>query len=49
MSRVQQAHLLWAYYHAIKKRNVVPVQPAKKKPLSKKAKMKKSKRKIGNG
>ena len=22
------AHLLWAYYHAVKKRDVVPVQPA---------------------
>jgi DNA-3-methyladenine glycosylase II len=30
------AHLLWAYYHAVKKRDVVPVQsaaaPSKKKP-----------------
>ena len=25
------AHLLWAYYHAVKKRDVVPVQPAKNK------------------
>ena len=39
------AHLLWAYYHAVKKRNVVPVQPAAKKPTSKK----KPKRKNGNG
>jgi len=41
------AHLLWAYYHAVKKRDVVPVQPgapAKKKAAKKKAK-KKSKRK----
>ena len=26
------AHLLWAYYHAVKKRDVVPVQPQAKKP-----------------
>jgi DNA-3-methyladenine glycosylase II len=25
------AHLLWAYYHAVKKRDVVPVQPEAKK------------------
>jgi DNA-3-methyladenine glycosylase II len=25
------AHLLWAYYHAVKKRDVVPVQPQAKK------------------
>ena len=32
------AHLLWAYYHVVKKRDVVPVQPAipTKKPSSKK-------------
>jgi len=24
------AHLLWAYYHAVKKRDVVPIQPANK-------------------
>jgi DNA-3-methyladenine glycosylase II len=30
------AHLLWAYYHAVKKRDVVPVQPDKKKPARKK-------------
>ena len=32
------AHLLWAYYHAVKKRDVVPVQekPAKKTPTKKK-------------
>ena len=30
------AHLLWAYYHAVKKRDVVPVQPQTKKPRAKK-------------
>jgi DNA-3-methyladenine glycosylase II len=32
------AHLLWAYYHAVKKRNVVPVQPngRPKKPAGRK-------------
>jgi DNA-3-methyladenine glycosylase II len=30
------AHLLWAYYHAVKKRDVVPVQPEMKKPTAKK-------------
>jgi len=41
------AHLLWAYYHAVKKRDVVPVQPdsKKKKPTAKK----KTKRKSKNG
>lgn len=39
------AHLLWAYYHAVKKRDVVPVQPEAKKPTRKKA----SKRKSKNG
>jgi DNA-3-methyladenine glycosylase II len=35
------AHLLWAYYHAVKKRDVVPIQPGapvkkiKKKPKKK--------------
>ena len=45
------AHLLWAYYHAVKKRDVVPVQPANpaKKKTKKKAKKKKSTRKSGNG
>jgi DNA-3-methyladenine glycosylase II len=40
------AHLLWAYYHAVKKRDVVPVQPGAtaKKPTKKNAK-KKAKRK----
>ena len=41
------AHLLWAYYHAVKKRDVVPIQPGaavKKKP-KKKAKKKTTKRK----
>jgi DNA-3-methyladenine glycosylase II len=32
------AHLLWAYYHAVKKRDVVPVQPQAKKPKAKKEK-----------
>lgn len=39
------AHLLWAYYHAVKKRDVVPIQPDKKKPTRKKA----PKRKFKNG
>ena len=41
------AHLLWAYYHAVKKRDVVPVQPNSrpKKTASKKA----TKRKKTNG
>jgi DNA-3-methyladenine glycosylase II len=34
------AHLLWAYYHAVKKRDVVPVQPQLKKPKAKKRKRK---------
>src|SRR5476651_2297830 len=29
------AHLLWAYYHAVKKREVVPVQPGQSKPKAK--------------
>jgi len=33
------AHLLWAYYHAVKKRDVVPVQPQPKKPKAKKRKI----------
>jgi DNA-3-methyladenine glycosylase II len=32
------AHLLWAYYHAVKKRDVVPVQPRTTKPKAKKRK-----------
>jgi DNA-3-methyladenine glycosylase II len=32
------AHLLWAYYHAVKKRDVVPVQPQTNKPKAKKRK-----------
>jgi DNA-3-methyladenine glycosylase II len=36
------AHLLWAYYHAVKKRDVVPVQPAS--PTRKKIKKKATKR-----
>ena len=45
------AHLLWAYYHAVKKRDVVPVQSARavKKSAKKKPKNKKSTRKSGNG
>lgn len=48
------AHLLWAYYHAVKKRNVVPVQSAAaaKKITNKKTKKttkKKSKRKSRHG
>ena len=39
------AHLLWAYYHAVKKRDVVPVQPAAKKTARKKT----AKRKKANG
>ncbi len=29
------AHLLWAYYHVVKKRDVVPVQPQAQKPKAK--------------
>lgn len=32
------AHLLWAYYHAVKKRDVVPVQPQANEPKAKKRK-----------
>ena len=32
------AHLLWAYYHAVKKRDVVPVQPAANGKAKKKGK-----------
>jgi len=39
------AHLLWAYYHAVKKRDVVPIQPGAKKATSNK----KPKRKRANG
>ena len=35
------AHLLWAYYHAVKKRDVVPVGAAKKPAAKKKSKRKK--------
>jgi len=41
------AHLLWAYYHAVKKRDVVPVQPQAEKPKAKKPKAKKRKRTDG--
>ena len=34
------AHLLWAYYHAVKKRDVVPVQPQANKPQATKRKRK---------
>src|SRR6476661_2302919 len=39
------AHLLWAYYHAVKKRDVVPVQSAAatKKPTKKKARKREKK------
>jgi DNA-3-methyladenine glycosylase II len=39
------AHLLWAYYHAVKKRDVVPVQPDNRpeKPAGKRAKKRKAK------
>ena len=39
------AHLLWAYYHAVKKRDVVPVQPDNrpKNPAGKKSKKRKTK------
>lgn len=48
------AHLLWAYYHAVKRREGVSLEPAaqKKKPAKttkKKAKKKAKKRKSGNG
>jgi DNA-3-methyladenine glycosylase II len=41
------AHLLWAYYHAVKKRDVVPVQPQTR--AKKTAKKKATKRKRRNG
>jgi len=40
------AHLLWAYYHAVKRREGISLQPAAKKPAAKK---KSSKRKSKNG
>ena len=47
------AHLLWAYYHVVKKRDVVPVQPdgSPKKPAKKTTTTKKkaTKRKTRNG
>jgi DNA-3-methyladenine glycosylase II len=33
------AHLLWAYYHAVKKRDVVPIQATKLPPQKSKAKV----------
>ena len=41
------AHLLWAYYHAVKKRDVVPVQPQLEKPKAKKQEAKKRNRTNG--
>jgi DNA-3-methyladenine glycosylase II len=41
------AHLLWAYYHAVKKRDVVPI--GTKKPAAKAVKKKATKRKKRNG
>lgn len=44
------AHLLWAYYHAVKKRDVVPIEEKTKKPAATKATAKKTtKRKKRNG
>ena len=45
------AHLLWAYYHAVKKRDVVPVQsqtkqPAKKPVLKKKTTIRSAAKKV---
>ena len=36
------AHLLWAYYHAVKKRDVVPIQPAARSTAKKATKRKKT-------
>lgn len=41
------AHLMWAYYHAVKKRDVVPV--GEKNPSAKRTKKKVTKRKKKNG
>ena len=41
------AHLLWAYYHAVKKRDVVPVQPQTEKPKANKPQAKKRKKRNG--
>src|SRR5690348_4241978 len=41
------AHLLWAHYHVVKKRDVVPVQATA--PAAKSAKKNSTKRKNGNG
>jgi DNA-3-methyladenine glycosylase II len=45
------AHLLWAYYHVVKRREGISLQPAAKKPPAKKktAKKKSAKRKQRNG
>ncbi|HMJ45201.1 MAG TPA: DNA-3-methyladenine glycosylase 2 family protein [Pseudolabrys sp.] len=43
------AHLMWAYYHAVKKRDVVPVMPGAMKPAAKKTAKKTIKRKKRNG
>ena len=40
------AQLLWAYYHAVKKRDVVPVQPGAPTNKKKKARAKKKSKKI---
>jgi DNA-3-methyladenine glycosylase II len=36
------AHLLWAYYHVVKKRNVIPLQATAEKPIRKKRAKRKS-------
>ena len=41
------AHLLWAYYHAVKKRDVVPVQPNDRPKKTAKTKTRKGKKKNG--
>ena len=47
------AHLLWAYYHAVKRREGISLEPAtqtkKRAKTSKKAKKKTKKRKTRNG
>jgi DNA-3-methyladenine glycosylase II len=42
------AHLLWAYYHAVKRREGISLEPAKAKPPAKK-KAKRTRRKKTNG
>ena len=41
------AHLLWAYYHAVKKRDVMPVQPQTERPKANKPQAKKRKKRNG--